>query len=254
MGRKDRENIGVTTAEAKEAEYSEPAGASVGKSPIVMPERLFLAILRDEVERLSDTENEDILTRFFSHFFDPMISVAERNTYIRNFQQKPPTVVGGYPRVDTARFPCVSIVLLDEKESEPGALDHLVGSTLSEDKPTEAEEFIGAMFDQTFGIFVYAENPDVCIYLYHLVKLLLLGSHELLEACGIIDPEYSGGEMAPDEGYLPENMFVRVLKVSLKSLQTVPYILRPDPRRIRMTGIFATDIVVSGMRGGVSGT
>jgi hypothetical protein len=182
-----------------------------------------------------------------------MITVEERNQYVRNFQQKPPTVVMGYPRVDTARFPCISIVLESEQENE-GALDHFMGHSLMEDNPKRPEEFVGAMFDQTFGVYIYAEHPDVCLYLYHFAKLILLGSHEVLEGCGIIDPEFSGGELAPDEGYLPENMFVRVLKVSLKSLQTVPHILRPDPSRARITGIFVDDIVVSGIRGGVSGT
>lgn len=253
MSRKDRRNMGVATAEEKATQYTPPEGATAGRVSIVMPDRLFLALLRDEVDRLSNVDNQDDLERFFAHFFDPMIGAEERATYVRDFQEKPPTVVQGYPRANAARFPCWSIVLEDEKEAE-GALGHFIGRYQPEESTDLAEEFLGAMFDQTYGIYVYAEHPDVCGYLYHLAKFILLGSHETLEECGIIDPEFSGGELAPDEGYLPENMFVRVLRVSLKSLQTVPSVLRPDPRRLRITGIWINDIVVSGIRGGVSGT
>ena len=57
--------------------------------------------------------------------------------------------------------------------------------------------------------------------------------------------------MIPQEQYLPETMFVRRLGVTLQSLHTVPVILTPDPARVRVTGIWAEDIVVSGIRGGV---
>lgn len=251
--RKDRRNIGTVTDEAKATHYVEPPGATAGRTSIVMPERLFIALLRDEVERLSNPDNADDLRRFFAHFFDPMIGETERETYVSDFQNKPPTIYLGYPRADTSRFPCASVVLESEKESD-AALDHFIGRFQPEEKQDLAEEFLGAMFDQTYGIYIYAEHPDVCLYNYHLAKFILLGAHEVLEGCGIIDPEFSGGELAPDEGFLPENMFVRVLRVSLKTLQTVPSVLRPHPHRLRITGIWVHDIVVSGVRGGVNGT
>jgi hypothetical protein len=109
------------------------------------------------------------------------------------------------------------------------------------------------MFSQSYGIYVYAENPDVCLYLYQFAKAILIGSHVTLEGCGIIDIHLSGTELSPEETYIPENMFVRVCRISMKSLFTVPEILHPDPARVRIAGIWVNDIVVSGIRGGVRG-
>ncbi len=248
-GRKDPRNFGTATSKEIEDRYPNDA-ETVGDVAIVMPERVILSLLRLEVDRLALPANRDQLVRFFSHFFDPMMTVEERNTYVDNFQAQPPVTVLGYPRTGS-EFPCYSVVLENEQEGEPGALDHFMGRTeATATKPVS--EYLGALFEQTYGVFVYAEHPDVCLYLYHLAKLILLGSHAVLEESGIMDPEFSGGELSPDETYIPENMFVRRVGVNMKTIQTVPDVLRPDPSRLR-TGIWVDDIVVSGVRGGVTG-
>jgi hypothetical protein len=78
-----------------------------------------------------------------------------------------------------------------------------------------------------------------------------MGAHEVMQEFGIIDPHYSGNEVAPQQEYLPQNMFVRRLGVTLQSQETSPIILAVDPLRVRLAGIFADDLVVSGIRGGV---
>lgn len=247
--RKDPRNLGSAFATAKDAAAPHlPATSPVaGRFSVVMAERVFLALLRSEVERLR--ENEEELRRFLSHFFDPLISVEERDQYVANFRRDPPFVVLGYPRAST-RMPCLAIVLEQDSES-----DKPLGSYLGQTPPSEsrarAEEYAGSMFEQTYGIYIYAEHPDVCLYLYHFAKAVMLGAHVVLHECGIIDPRYQGNEMQPDEMYLPENMFVRRLGVTFHSIGTAPVILSPDPLRARIVGVHVEDTVVSGVVGGV---
>jgi hypothetical protein len=251
MSRKDPRNFGTAVSEEKcpPDAPTEDFAVAAGRYSVVMPERVILALLRSEVERLSDTSAHDDLLRFFSHFFDPMITVKERDSYIGNFQKQPPVARLGYPRT-SATFPCFAIVM-ERDQMDQEALGKYLGQTRPGDPIDDAEEYTGSMFEQTYGIYIYAEHPDVCLYLYHFAKAVLLGSHVTLQECGIIDPQYDGNEMIPQEDYLPENMFVRRLGVTLKSLHTIPVVLSADPGRVRVTGIWADDLVVSGIRGGV---
>jgi hypothetical protein len=223
--------------------------AASGRYSVVMAERVFLKLLRQEITRLSASDNEDDLRRFFGHFFDPMISASERDSYVNNFQRNPPTAVLGYPRTST-KLPALAVILEQDTEVDK-PLGTYLGQTGPEETRDHAEEYIGTMFEQTYGVYVYAEHPDVCIYLYHFAKAVFLGAHEVLHECGIIDPSYNGNEMTPEETYLPENMFVRRLGVQFRSLTTVPLILSTDPKDVR-TGVWASDLVVSGVRWGIT--
>jgi len=226
------------------------------RTSVVMAERILLAVLRSEVARLSaDTdEARGELTRIFSHIFDPTIGATERASFVTDFQRRPPTTVLGYPRT-TTEMPCFAMTLENDEEGEAPILGKYVGQTLEGEDPPGGEdaEYEGAFFDQTYGIYVYAQHADQCAYLYQFGKLLLFGARQALEAAGIIDPTYSGGELTPEEMYLPENLYARVLRVRAKTLMTVPrLLLHRDGRRLRATGIFMKDVVVDGMRGGVT--
>lgn len=250
--RKDPRNVATQLAEEKPGEVQlRDVGefTAAGRFSVVMAERVFLKLLRQEITRLSDIDNEDQLRRFFRHFFDPMVKAAERDSYVTNFQRNPPTAVLGYPRTST-KLPAFAVILEQDTEVDK-PLGTFLGQTGPEEHRDEAEEYIGTMFEQTYGVYVYAEHPDACIYLYHFAKAVFLGAHEVLHECGIIDPSYNGNEMTPEETYLPENMFVRRLGVTFRSLSSVPAILSPDPKDVR-TGVWADDIVVSGMRGRVT--
>ncbi len=256
MNRKQRllRNLGGTTQRDdprfNEPHFNGPAQAEM-RTAIVQPERLFRAVLFAEVERLRQDERE--LTRFFSHFFDPTTSADERATYVRDFQQNPPRVILGYPRA-TGSWPCFSIVLTSDEEAEPELLAKYVGQTLPDEiAPEGDQEYEGAFFEQVITTYVLAQSPDQCIYLYKLAKLVLFGARTALEAAGIIDPHYSGGELNPEEMYLPDNAFARALTIRFKAIETVPKLMSyRDGRRLRITGIFGSDVVVDGIAGGVN--
>jgi len=250
-GRKDPRNIGTAVAKEQDARFPTDPEANAGRYPLVLPERVILALLRSEVARLSDPDNRDDLVRLFSHFLDPIMSESERTSHVNNFQKYPPETYLGYPR-SSAKFPCYAVVLESDDEQDE-ALGYLIGQTGADEKIDKSQAYYGSMFQQMYGVYIYSEHPDVCSYLYQFAKAILIGAHDVLEGFGVVEMRLSGTELGPEETYIPENMFVRVCRVSLKSLFTVPEILRPDPARVRITGIWADDIVVSGIRGGVKG-
>jgi len=245
--RKLRRNLGGTHAETIKPFFGGPPLAEA-RTNIVLVERVLLAILRTEIDRLKGDESE--LNRFFGHFFDPIAGEKERKGFVGNFQNQPPTVVLGYPRT-TAEFPCFAIILESEEESDLMLADY-VGQTLPGEDAREAAEFEGGIFEHTYGIYIYAENPDVCIYLYQFAKMVLYGAKEVLLAAGLVDPVFSGGELSPEEMYVPEHMYSRVLRVSAKAVMSIPKLLFPDPARVRLAGLFMDDVVVDGLRGGVT--
>jgi hypothetical protein len=244
--RKARRNLGGTHAETVEPFFGGPDLAEA-RTSIVLVERLILAIIRSEVSRLRQDEAE--LTRFFSHFFDPLAGETEREKFVANFISQPPVTVLGYPR-STAEFPCFSVILESEEEDQ-NVLAEYVGETLEEEDTREPAEYLGAVFNHTYGIYVYAQHPDVVVYLYQFVKMVLFGAKPTLVEAGLIDIHFSGGELSPEEMYLPDNMFARVLRITTQAVMSVPVLTAVDPRRLH-TSIFMDDIVVDGIRGGVT--
>jgi len=249
MGRKDRKlesNIGGPLP-------TEPAPLSSARDSVLMIERLLVGLLNTTIEDLrdpNDTLAVSNLTRFFSHFYDPTISAAERADLIKNFQARPPRAIIGYPR-STAQFPCFAVILESETEKE-GFVGDFAGETLRDEDVRDAQEYVGAFYDSTYGVYIYAEHPDVCAYLYQFAKSVVHAGKAFLFSCGIHGMSLSGGELAPDETYMPENMFMRVLRVQLEAPMTVPVFLSADPRKVRITGIWRPDVVVEGMPSGVT--
>lgn len=251
MSRKEtieRKNLGAEYGETVEDFFDGPDLAQARTSS-VMVERVLYALLKSEFTKLAAPANEANLARLFSHIFDPMAGNEERQDYVVNFQRRPPTVVLGYPRT-TVELPIVSIVLGEESESETRSIGNYVGESLPGEKGPYAE-YVGIHFQQTYNIFCYAEHPVVCAYLYHFIKLILIAAQDSMVKAGIVDPHLSGGDLAPDEGYVPENVFARVIRLSCQSLSSVP-VLKLDPAGFRVSGVFMEDVVVDGVRGGVS--
>lgn len=260
MNRKDRllRNLGGAVRKAGDERFTEPffdgPTQAEMRTPIVMPERLVRAMLLAEVDRLSASQDE--AERFFSHFFDPSLGddATERNAYVENYLANPPRVVLGYPRT-TGSWPCYSIVLTsDEEAEEHSAVANYAGTTLPDESPPggQDQDYEGGLWNQVLSIYVYAQNPDECLYLYHLAKFVLYGGQDVLQGAGIIAPTFAGGELNPEEMYLPDNVFARVMTVRFSVMQTVPKLLRHrDGRRLRLGGIFRSDVVVDGLRGSV---
>jgi len=251
--RKSPANFGTIVSEALQPPGSPDRTYTTapGRYSVVMPERVLISLLRTEVDRLAAPENVRLLRGFFSHFFDPMVGEAERESYVTSFQRSPPSTKLGYAR-SSSDFPCYAVVLESDKQSDDALADYL-GETTPHEPDAVAKEYVGSMFEQTIGIYVFAEHPDVCLYMYQLAKAILIGSLHTLTEYGILDPRYDGSDLNPQETYLPETMFTRRLGVTLKSLMSVPNVLAVDPARVRIGGLFAEDIAVGGVRGALRG-
>jgi len=254
MGRKDilLRNLGGTVSAEKTEDCDIPP-ESASRVSVIMVERLLKRILVTECLRLTadTTESEAEATRYFAHFFDPIIGAEERAEFVTRFRRRPPKIVLGYPKT-SVEFPCISIVLNSDDESQNLLADYMGITNDADPSNSEAHEAQGAWFDAGHMVYIYSEHPDETAFLYHWTKLTLFGAKQTMLQCGIEDVRFSGGELAPDEGYTPEYAFVRWVSVKTTSKATVPRLLDSDPRRLSITGVFMNDVVVDGIRGGVT--
>lgn len=244
MSRKDKRNMGETYAATIEPYFDGPALAQA-RTSISLLERVLLNLMRSEINRLKADETE--LDRYFGHFFDPTAGEEERARFVTNFMREPPIVVMGYPRA-AGEFPCFSIILESEQETDPELLGDYMGQTV-EGEAGPLTEYEGGFFDHTYGIYVYAQNPDQVIYLYQFAKMVIFGAKAALECAGFINTRFSGGELSPEEMYLPENMYARVLRLQCTAPISVP---RLQGGAAQITALHMNDIVVDGIRGGVT--
>lgn len=250
MNRKERliRNLGGSAETSAEQFFNGPLLAEA-RTAIVLPERIILSLLRTEITRLAADRAETL--RFFSHFFDTTVDEDERNAFVDNFVGQPPAVVLGYPRT-TTEMPCFSVILESEAEVSSGGqyLGDYMGETLEGEEAEEVSEYVGGLFESSYSVYVYAQHPDACIYLYHFAKMILFGAKSAMVANGLIEPMFSGGELSPQDMYLPDNLYARVLSVKVKNPVTIPRVRSyTDGRNLRVGGAFREDVVVDGMRG-----
>lgn len=246
--RRDAKNIGGTVGIDRDL-----PPLSAARTNVINIERLLVKLLRMEVARFK--EDTDLLRRFFRHMFGALIEDSEVEEFITNFQRLPPEVVLGYPRTST-QFPCFAIILQEDAEDQNFVGD-FAGETEDDEEidPTgDYMEYAGVLCNNSFGIFVYAQHPDVCLYLYYFAKMIVFGAKPLFLANGMTEVTIDGGEVAPDEQYLPDNMFIRTLTVRGQSMFTVPQFALTNRRRLRLLGLYRDDVVVDGVQGGITPT
>lgn len=219
--------------------YEQEVGA---QDSILLVERLLKNLIQATTDWLKDDESE--CRRFFTHFFDATVTEDEREEFVTNFTTKPPKTVLGYAR-NSAQFPCFAVVIENEEESE-----NLLGDYMGLDPEDAPVEYTGSLCDATYGIYVYSEHPDVTSYLYHYCKAVVHAGKKLLFSQGVLEARISGGELGPEEVYVPEHVFLRVIRVHTKQPFSVPRVLLTDPLLQRITGLYVNDIVVDGFRGG----
>jgi hypothetical protein len=69
----------------------------------------------------------------------------------------------------------------------------------------------GAQYETTYHLHVIAGHQDEVIFLYSVIKALLLSQRVLLESQGIIALRISGSDFAPRTEYLPSEVFQRMM-------------------------------------------
>jgi hypothetical protein len=137
---------------------------------------------------------------------------------------RPPTLVHGYAR-QGGPFPCWALTLASERSVQ----DYLNqdGAVLDEDGDRILDPDTGEVIDPkvrrveySYNILVMADNPDVTLWYYHLLKHIILSGLERLEQRHLDDFQLTGADMAPDPRFLPADMFARVLTVQLQTDET----------------------------------
>ncbi len=190
-----------------------------------MFERVLYDVLSETLEQVAGD------TRALQRFVDslPLEDDVEKNAVMDLVQvmagrvgtEKPP-VRQGYPRDDTT-FPCWCIVLSNEEESLQ-ALGDDTGDDDEDGNPIRA-----SVWTSTHQILTYSENPDLTLYLYTLLKAIMLERRLVLIDRGCLTnlSTMRGVELAPDQVYLPAFLFVRGLSVTAEAEQGGLQLLGP---------------------------
>lgn len=234
------------------AEENAAAGSDLiqQKTSVALLDRVVLRILKKTTDRL--IANPEEVDRFFQHYFGASLHPEELVEWIAHFKANPPHVGLGYPN-ESSRFPGIYIILESDSSVQTFVGDY-GGETIADEAGEEAE-YLAEFQRATLGLYVYAMHPDVCSMLYHYGRMMMLGASAAFSAAGAMDRSISGGELSPQEAYIPQNMFLRVVRVELSSALTVPQLKDYErASRLRTGGIYVCDVVVDGMVGGVHPT
>jgi hypothetical protein len=94
------------------------------------------------------------------------------------------------------------------------------GEVLTEGEPSRVfatnnfYERRGVHYKVQYQLQIIAGHQDEVIYLYSIVKALLLSQRPFLEGQGLMVFELAGSDLAPKSEYLPSDVFMRVLNMS----------------------------------------
>lgn len=190
-------------------------------SHVVLPERTILTLLQTGVDAISaDLLGSDPGETVLDDILDTLDD-AEKTKARAYYGEHPPSIIQGYPRVD-APFPLFALVLTGDQESHRylGTGEHDAPSGFGSDDPEVIGTKDHAEFNQwteaTFGIFVYAEHPDLCAWYYRILRRIMNVGIRFLVKEGLDNPTISGAELAPDPRYTPDNLFVRRLTLKVE--------------------------------------
>jgi len=222
-----------------------------------MIERVIFQVLKDGI-----AEIQADLTILERHFQKTLcLAEAEINTIKAVFADTPPNIIHHYAR-EGDQIPLWAIVLQEESESERfigndvGMIGELTlggddDPDFDPDDPASGEEAQGSIYQSTYGVMTYTEHPDVTRYYYELSKLILGRARPSLHGvAGILDLQFSGGDLAPDPRYIPAHLFVRQLVIGVQRLECLAAGTTAQ-RAFRIEGIHLDDGASSASKGGV---
>lgn len=75
----------------------------------------------------------------------------------------------------------------------------------------------GVYYDANYNLHVLTAKQDQVIFLYAVVKALLLSQREFLESQGLINLQIGGSDFAPRSEFLPDEVFQRVMTIKFVS-------------------------------------
>lgn len=218
-------------------------GDGVGSS-YAFVERLFVIALRNAVERF---KAEPKRWRRILHFLEQ----DEIDLVPRVFAARPPTIRAGYGTAQDP-MPLITVALMSERPDQEMLGDMIEPDTDYDEYEHGRAELRGAIYEQTLEITVYADHPDVALYLYHWAKYALEAHLDWFLSHGLIEPRFvQGGEVRPDPRFVPERLFCRSLTFTVRGEAVTAEPLPPPPRSL---SIFLQGVTVEGHPGRVDPT
>ena len=179
----------------------------------MMIERLYFTAVEQGFRVLR--ANPTRIERFFAA---QGLSQTEIRSIRDWFEAASPSVNQAYPRHGVSKLPGVFIVL-DEEGEQQKFLDDSAGYLSMEEAMLDGMpelagvEIKSSLYQYKHHLLIVADNPDKCLYLYHIVRYILTKQRDELERHGLLFSQFSGGDAAPDPDYLPETFFVRRLTI-----------------------------------------
>lgn len=209
-----------------------------------MFERTLHDVLTEALALLAS--RKDLLDAFVAlfPFYQPANEDFTVEEVILQFAAQDDPVITAYPSTETD-LPVWTIVLAGEQEGEIG----LSGEESDDDD--DGNPTYGSVFNSTFQVLIYSKHPDVTVYLYYLVRALLISLRlELVKrddsVLGIT--ALSGTDLNQDEVYNPANLFVRsatlTVKQEVRGVPSLGPILDPDNQTLpvkRVGGVHVLD-------------
>jgi hypothetical protein len=128
------------------------------------------------------------------------------------FQTQTPNVIHGWARSDST-FPLYSIVLVREQEIEAVLADD-AGQVEDETDSDYQSDCYTAIWEHTYDIMCFSENPDSVQYMYEVAKSLMFAAEAYFVQEGLFERHLSGSDVAPDARYVPEHLFLRRMTFS----------------------------------------
>jgi hypothetical protein len=136
----------------------------------------------------------------------------------------PPNVNHGYPQT-VGPFPAWAILLVGDPFQQTYLGDDLDDEMLDEEDDADpldtdldrnSARQIGRLLKYQFDIEVWAQNSsDICLYYYHLLRYVIFSSLQTFEEAGMSQIEYAGRDVNPMTNFLPEDMWVRALRLEM---------------------------------------
>lgn len=181
----------------------------------MMLERLLYKAIVDGIAAV--TEDPSLLVEFFE--CEALLEHDEAVKIKDYFLANPPSVIHGYARLD-AKFPLYAITLTSQGQGQSFVGDE--GGFISDPSDPEfGSDQWASIFNYTYNIITYAQNPDVVIYYFHLLQRFIIGAENLFKNdANAYDLSYSGADMAPDSATMPAGLFMRRFQVSMSRQYT----------------------------------
>ena len=201
-------------------------------------ERLFYAALKNGVDWTRS--NPGVWDTLFRYLDD-----QERALLKRFFDQHTPTIRLGYARRQD-RHPIIAVTLLQEEPEQD-----FLGEDLFQDRLEEQglgrSDIRGVLLRQRIGATVFADHPDVALYLYQWVDYVLRGHLDWFVQMGLVNPHFvSGAEITPEMDSTPELIFSRQQVWEASGFRLAP---SPIPPPARSVYAFAPGVKVQGREG-----